>query len=213
MLRSLLPPAVAVAETRQDLLDELAPDEAHWVAHAVARRRSEFHTGRACARVALAELGIAPAAIPVGPQREPCWPTGVVGSITHCDGYRAAAAAPSDVVRSLGVDVERHRPLPDGVLDTVTDPGERATLTRLAAEDADIRWDVVLFSAKEAVFKTWFPVQRRWLGFEDATVDLDRAGTFTATVHGPTVAGGATYRGRWSASDDFVACAVVEPAS
>ena len=76
-------------------------------------------TGRALARQALAAIGIAPVPIPSGPQGEPRWPSGIVGSITHCAGYRACAVGHADSFAALGIDAERDVPLKDGVWETV----------------------------------------------------------------------------------------------
>ena len=47
-------------------------------------------------------------------------------------------------------------------------------LRRLAHEDSTVAWDRLLFSAKEAVYKAWYPLAERWLGFEDALIAIDR---------------------------------------
>ena len=62
------------------------------------------------------------------------------------------------------------------MLDAVSLPRERAELRVLPA---GLHWDRILFCAKEATYKAWFPVTRRWLGFEDAhiTFDVDEGGT------------------------------------
>jgi 4'-phosphopantetheinyl transferase EntD len=95
MLERILPPCAAVRSAREDIDTALFPEEEAMVARAVGKRRREFSTARACARDALVELGEPPQAIPTGPKGEPLWPPGVVGSITHCDGYRACAVAHS----------------------------------------------------------------------------------------------------------------------
>ena len=71
----------------------LYPEEAMAIERAVDKRRAEFTRGRACAREALSELGVPPQPIPVGTHRQPVWPLGVVGSITHCKGLVVAVAA------------------------------------------------------------------------------------------------------------------------
>jgi 4'-phosphopantetheinyl transferase EntD len=48
-----------------------------------------------------------------------------------------------------------------GVLDRISLPDERAMLGDLAAPGP--RWDLLLFSAKESVYKAWFPLTGRWL--------------------------------------------------
>jgi 4'-phosphopantetheinyl transferase EntD len=84
----------------------------------------------------------------------------------------------------------------------VSSETERALLGRLAAEHPDVSWDRVLFSAKESVYKTWFPLTGRWLGFEDAELEPAADGTFVARllVEGPTVDGAAvsSFAGRWA---------------
>ena len=95
------------------------------------KRRREFVTARRCAREALASLGQAPGPIGVGPSREPQWPAGLVGSITHTRGFRAAAVAPQSVVASIGIDAEQNEPLPDGVEKFVSVEGELEMLAAL----------------------------------------------------------------------------------
>ena len=67
------------------------PEEEPLIAKSVAKRRNEFITVRYCARLALEELGVPPVPILKGEKGEPCWPDGVVGSLTHCEGFRGAA--------------------------------------------------------------------------------------------------------------------------
>jgi 4'-phosphopantetheinyl transferase EntD len=179
VIEKVLPDGVAWAEEFGDRADAdavLFPDEAAAMARAVDKRRREFATGRSLAREALAGLGVAPASIPPGERGAPHWPPGIVGSITHCTGYRAAAVVRADRVRAIGIDAEPDRPLPDGVLDRVSLPGERAMLYDLGLGGlaaAGPRWDLLLFSAKESVYKAWFPLTGRWLGFEDAELTFD----------------------------------------
>src|SRR5690242_5958922 len=97
----------------------LFAEEAAAVAGAVAARRAEFAAGRSAARRALAELGIGPVALPVGERRMPVWPTGIVGSITHCVGLAAAAVAWADDLAALGIDVEPAIALDADVLEVV----------------------------------------------------------------------------------------------
>ena len=220
MIGTLLPAAVAVADARGPLPGEaLLPEEEQLVARAVEKRRSEFTTVRTCARIALAELGVGPVPLLSGPKREPLWPAGIVGSLTHCDGYRAAAVARDTDLASLGIDAEPHAALPDGILPRVSLPEERAHLRGLPA---GVHWDRLLFSAQESVYKTWFPLAREWLGFEDARLEFrpgpDPArGEFVATllVEGmPPVAGRTvdTFHGRYAVGGGLLATAISLPA-
>jgi 4'-phosphopantetheinyl transferase EntD len=189
-------------------------EEEPLIARSVAKRRNEFITVRYCARIALGELGFPPVAILKGDKGEPCWPDGVVGSLTHCAGYRGAVVGRGGVVRSVGVDAEPHDVLPDGVLDAISLPAERA---EIAALRAGVHWDRILFCAKEATYKAWFPLTKRWLGFEDAhiTFDVDgsgSAGSFESTilVDGAALSGPplSSLAGRWSVDQDLVLTAI-----
>lgn len=175
MIEALLPASAAVVEAFCDVPGEAPfPGEERLIDKAVESRRGEFVTARRCARSALAALGCsAPGPILSGSRREPLWPAGVAGSITHCAGYRAAAVARRDDVASIGIDAEPHDQLPEGVLDAVTLTPEREHLRRLAVEEPGVHWDRLLFSAKESIYKAWYPVTGRWLDFHDAEVRLN----------------------------------------
>jgi 4'-phosphopantetheinyl transferase EntD len=208
LIEEILPAAVVAAEAFGDDLSyaELFPEEEQMIARAVDKRRHEFTAGRACARQALAGLGLPPAPIPTGERGAPRWPAGIVGAITHCAGYRAAAVARAAEVTVVGIDAEPHDPLPEGVLDQIARPEELALLPVLRASAPKVCWDRLLFSAKESVYKAWFPVARRWLGFEDAVVTPDAdAGIFTARllVPAPPPLEG-TLHGRWMVRDGLV---------
>ncbi len=210
MLDRILPPEVRSAHTRADPPSaELFPAETALLTQAVEKRRQEFATVRHCARLALAELGVAPAPILPGVRGAPVWPDGIVGSMTHCAGYRAAAVARTSEVAGIGIDAEVHGPLPPGVLDLVTSASERAHLADLAASDPAVHWERLLFSAKEAVYKVWSPRTGEWLGFEEAELTFDPVReTFTARLPGPFF----TLTGRYVVADDLVGTAIVVPA-
>lgn len=225
----LLPAGTAVAESFGDPPPGapgtgLFPGEEAAVSKAVAKRRLEYATVRYCARRALADLGLPPTAILNGPKREPIWPEGVVGSMTHCDGYRAAALARTDLLRGLGMDAEPHGPLPDGVLGSIALPEELDHLAGLTGRHPAVHWDRLLFSAKESVYKTWFPIARCWLGFEEASIAFTpgpaespgsgatASGTFTARLlrSGLVLDGEPVDRltGRWLVGRDLVITAI-----
>ena len=185
MIETLVP-ASASAEMFSDAPEStMFSIEAAAVAGAVAERRREFGTVRYCARKALRDIGMP--AVPILPDvdRAPRWPVGVVGSMTHCAGYRAAAVARSGELCALGIDAEPHAAVPDEALDLILRDEERAGLLALADACPDPRWDRIFFCAKEAVYKAWFPLTGRWLDFADvsATVHLD--GTFRARLRVP----------------------------
>jgi 4'-phosphopantetheinyl transferase EntD len=215
LIEKILPGAVASAEAFDDPPDAvLYPGEAEVISRAVDKRRREFRTVRHCARQALRQLGLPPAPVLPGERGEPRWPSGVVGSMTHCGGYRAAALARSRDLRTLGIDAEPHQPLPAGVLDVIALDEEQDNLSGLATSDSVTCWDRILFCAKETVYKAWFPLTHSWLGFADAAVTINPGttdpteGTFTARllVAAPTSTGETLTRleGRWLRGDELV---------
>lgn len=217
MLERILPASATVTATREDLDAMLYPEEETAVGQAVEKRRREFTTARACAREALAQLGQPHQPIPSGSRGEPLWPAGIVGSITHCDGYRACAVARSSDLATVGVDAEPNQPLPDGVLEDIALPEEREWLRYLARQTPGTHWDRLLFSIKESVYKAWFPLAEKWLGFEDAVVAIDQQkGSFNAhlLVPGPYLEGRElrTFHGSWLVEDGLVLAAIAMPA-
>jgi 4'-phosphopantetheinyl transferase EntD len=218
MIEQILPAGAACAEAFTDPPGVvLFPEEQALVAGAAVKRRLEFTTARHCARRALDALGVPAAPLLPGERGAPRWPDGVVGSITHCPGYRAAAVARASQLLALGLDAEPDAPLPDGVLPRVTIPSERARLRALTAAAPGTSWDRLLFSAKEATYKAWYPLTGRWLGFEDADVTVDPAGgTFQVRllVPGPVVDGTplTAFRGRWLAEGGLLVAVVAVPA-
>ncbi|CAA0130391.1 4'-phosphopantetheinyl transferase Npt [Mycolicibacterium vanbaalenii] len=208
--------ALAAAELYTDP-KELAPlpEEEPLIARSVAKRRNEFITVRYCARQALVDLGVEPVPILKGDKGEPRWPDGIVGSLTHCEGFRGAAVGRREVVRSVGIDAEPHDVLPHGVLDAISLPVERRELQDMPT---GVHWDRVLFCAKEATYKAWFPLTHRWLGFEDAHIAFDvdgsgQAGTFTSQIlidpaaeSGPPLT---SLAGRWSVRNGIALTAIV----
>jgi 4'-phosphopantetheinyl transferase EntD len=216
LLSDVLPEKVAAAEMYSDPPDLTPlPEEEPLIAKSVVKRRNEFITVRYCARLALEELGVPAVPILKGEKGEPCWPDGVVGSLTHCEGYRGAAVGRNEIARSVGIDAEPHDVLPNGVLDAISLLAERAELADLPQ---GLHWDRILFCAKEATYKAWFPVTRRWLGFEDAhiTFTVDDGGITggfesrilidPSALAGPPLT---ALRGRWSVRDGLALTAIV----
>ncbi|MFZ2113133.1 MAG: 4'-phosphopantetheinyl transferase superfamily protein [Solirubrobacteraceae bacterium] len=213
MIELLLPAGVVAVETRGELDAKLFPEEHALIGNAVEKRRREFTTARACVRAALQKLGLPAVPVLSGERGEPLWPEGVTGSITHCQSYRACALARSSEILTIGIDAEPNEALPDGLLADIARPEELPELRRLSAERPDVHWDRLLFSAKESVYKAWFPLAKRWLGFEDASMTFDPgASSLTARllVAGPVLAGRplSGFSGRWMVSDGLILSAI-----
>ena len=138
-------------------LPELYPVEETLVAGASDARRREFAEARACAREALAALGVPPCPIPAGADGAPVWPEGVVGSITHKGGYRAAVVARAEDLAGIGIDAEPDERLPEGVLEAIATPRELDQVEELLERRGGVAWDRLLFCAKEAAVKAAHP--------------------------------------------------------
>ncbi|MET9770466.1 4'-phosphopantetheinyl transferase superfamily protein [Streptomyces sp. NPDC006415] len=234
MIGRVVPEGVARAEAFDDALPGL-PDPREL---ALLRGRPEatvrrFAAARACAHRCLAQLAVPPVPLLRTPDGGPKWPPGVVGSITHCAGYRGAVAARDDVWAALGVDAEPALPLPAGLLGLVATDPERRMVAELSRRTPEVPWDRLLFSAKESVYKAWHPATGRWIGTRAVEVALTADGSLTALVRPertqpppvrrrsavtatedgvPRPVGGAyPYRGRWHMGDGLLLTAVAVP--
>ncbi|MEU0303285.1 4'-phosphopantetheinyl transferase superfamily protein [Streptomyces sp. NPDC006175] len=201
----LLPSQVGTGSTFVDYdaaLTALYPQEAAAIAHARPKRRREYANARLCARRAMHELGVPPAPVVSGGRGEPLWPAGLVGSMTHCPGFRAAAIGRSAAFAGLGIDAEPDLPLPQDLLDFIALPQEREQVHAFTRAAPGVCWDRLLFSAKEAVFKVWFPLTGRPLDFAEADIRISPGSeSFSARllVPGPRVDGERVeeFNGRW----------------
>lgn len=217
-MAKLVPRQVHCVEMRTDVSPKtLFPSERVAVTRAVPTRQAEFATVRACARMALSELGIKPAPIGRGLSGAPIWPTGVVGSMTHCKRYRAAAVSLEGGAAAIGIDAEVHAPLPSGVIELVARPEEIIALEGLARDDPAVSWDRLLFSIKEAAYKAFFPLTGQQLSFTDVSVDVARAqGTFDADILVPGLGAPSCQlrcmRGLFDVGDDLLLTAVISGA-
>lgn len=185
-LRPLLPAAVVVIERREPGNPaDLLPAESHYVARARAKRLQEFAAGRACARAALGVFGVHGVALPAADDRQPVWPAGFLGSITHTAGFCAAAVARRSAIKALGIDSERvGAPTPD-IWSALCRAEELAWIDALPAADRPAAVTLV-FSAKEAFYKCQYPVAAEWLDFHDVRIEVAgwgaAAGVFTASA-------------------------------
>ncbi len=151
------------------LIDGLRIEEMPALAPMGLNRRAEFATARACARAALADLGV-DAAVPKRDGGSPAWPTGMAGSISHTRGYCVAVA--SGARHLIGVDVEEIGRISAGVERRILVDPERAALSDL---DSDVRQLqlATIFAAKEAFYKAHYEFEARYLGFDVIAVSLD----------------------------------------
>ena len=133
--------------------------------------------------------------------------------MTHCAGYAAAAVGPHPEISAIGIDAEPDAPLPDGVLELVATAAERDRLAVTQRVPDGPNWDRLLFSAKEALYKAWFPLVGEWLDHQEAEISFDlQDGTFTALLSGGLIVDGRQIRrlhGRWVRNRGILVTAVV----
>lgn len=211
--RGMLPPQISVAEIgNAKEAPSLFPSERTQAAAFTLERRYEFAMGRQCARAALAALGFPPTEIPAGRNREPVWPAGVRGSLSHASGAWAAAVALRSDILSLGLDIDTDEALPEETAEEIVRRDERAQPTPIGMPIE--LWEKIVFSAKESVFKAWFPATGTWLGFPDCRIGVEDSGTITAEVitARPTFWPKETL-GSWSVNAGYVRTSVWIPAA
>jgi 4'-phosphopantetheinyl transferase EntD len=166
---------VVAAELQGNASHELlTTDELGFISHCSPKRIEDFSAGRACAHRALTELGISGFSLLSASDRAPIWPPGVVGSITHTKGFRAAVVAPERGLCSLGLDCEGSGAVDEELWSRICAPPE---LERLAALDSVTAQHqaALIFASKEAFYKCQYPLTKAWVGFEDVVIDVDSA--------------------------------------
>ncbi|WP_439518896.1 4'-phosphopantetheinyl transferase family protein [Hydrogenophaga sp.] len=164
--------------------DSLWPEERSAVAHAIARRQREFAAGRQAARTAMQRLGHPAQAIPAHPDRSPCWPPGLIGSISHTTSVCIAVVGPQDAWTSIGIDIEAEGGVDESMWESICTTEECQQLrSKPPAQRALFATQV--FVAKEAFYKWRYPQRRVLLDFQDVSLQWDRGEThFRAVVHG-----------------------------
>ena len=211
-MKDLFPDGVVLVQADDDLAAEpLRPEEAADAVRMGAARRREYTLGRACARRALAGLGLDGAPLLRGADRAPRWPVGVIGSLTHTDGFCAAAVARQGELLGLGLDAESS-PLSARAALRVLDASERAQLDGLASPPAQ-GFATVAFSAKESIYKALYPLCGRKLVFGDAAIEIDpRAHAVHITLRAGGAGAlppGATIEGRYAVTPTCVVTSVI----
>jgi len=199
-LAELFPPTVASCLSDSVPADAtLLPQERDYTARMVEKRRNDFAHGRHCARRALKALGMTAAPITVGENREPIWPDGITGSISHTAGIAAAVAAHSSDLLAVGIDIELSAPLePD--------------IARMIRRPDETDWDglqdsKILFSIKESIYKCIYPQLGFFVDFQEMKVVKSGSDcSYTAIPQNPKIDSGLLehLRGRYSVDDDLI---------
>lgn len=141
------------------------------IVRSVPKRQAEFLAGRYAAALALqyfVPVRDQAVQVGIGDKRNPQWPSGVVGSISHVDSVAVCAVSRTADRDYLGIDVEyvMSAQVCREVAAMVATQQERE---RLSADGLSEREALTLiFSAKESLFKALYPSVRDYFGFEVA---------------------------------------------
>jgi enterobactin synthetase component D len=143
------------------------------LASAVRKRQMEFAAGRSCAREVLRHFSPEHAETPIasGPSREPLWPEGIVGAITHTGRCASVAVARARNAWGVGLDAEpwMNPDLALQLADQIAHRDEHAAVVQ-ATGFSFSQALTLIFSAKETVFKCLFPEVGRYFDFLDVAV-------------------------------------------
>jgi len=177
------------------------------------KRRAEFSLGRYCARRALSKFELE--SVPIlrnTESREPYWPKSIRGSITHSEGFAAAAVGMAKDVSGIGIDLESLSRVVDfNVRRHVCVDKEREFMESLTAKQAN-RYLRIIFSAKESIFKCFFPISKTYLSFQDAAIIIDEKKFEFSFVLSKECSGitsaGFQHSGRFSIKDDLLLTSV-----
>jgi 4'-phosphopantetheinyl transferase EntD len=207
-LEALFEGEVAAAELK-GLGDpaELLPEELVGQGRWVAKRVSQFAAGRQCARLAMGQLGVPSQPLIARPDRRPEWPAGVVGSISHCEGFACAVVARQSSLKSVGVDVEIAGAVEENLWPRVLTEEERAWIDPYPPADRRT-WATIFFSAKESFYKCQHPVTGHWLEFHGARISVLSAPGETAQIDLRIESQQAQLMGRGTVRDGIVYTAV-----
>ncbi len=142
------------------------------IERSVPRRQCEYFFGRLAASAALAEIGVENARVDTGSRREPIWPPGIVGSITHNARYAAASVAQAASWRGIGVDIEER--IAEEALASVEQIGLSADERQRLHAPGHPPYALAVtlaFSAKESFYKAIFPTVGRFVDFDAIRID------------------------------------------
>ncbi len=217
LLKGLLPEEVAFWEC--NILTPPLPlfdIETRAIQGAVPIRQREFRVGRSCARRALSALGLPPTAIPMGANREPVWPPGYIGSISHSRNYCVAAAAKSNSdLASLAIDIEIAGIVAADLACEICLPEEKDWLDHLDEAQMQLALTVI-FSAKECAYKCQYALTRRLIGFDAIAIAIDwRSGSYAAILQQPLppFCKGDKWQGRFHVAEGHVVTTMILPGS
>ena len=155
---------------RKSLFDEFSIPFADNLHRAVEKRQAEYLAGRYCAKNALRAINADVPIISSGKHREPLWPVGVVGSISHSSDTAVACVSKSPRILGIGIDLEK-------TIDSETcNKIERMILTDRDRKNMSHlimpkeKYFSLVFSLKESFFKAAFNQVGEYFDFDAISI-------------------------------------------
>ena len=137
---------------------------------AVNKRQAEYLAGRVVAKSAMSGLGLIYQDIPIGDDRSPVWPNGVLGSITHTGSRALCCVSLASDTSYLGIDIENKMSLQTcgQVEKMLLTKNEKLIILNTFNDIESIL--TLVFSAKESLFKALYPIVKIYFDFLDVEI-------------------------------------------
>lgn len=134
---------------------------------AMPKRKAEYLAGRYLCRLLLLSYGLPPLDIPIGKDRQPLWPEGWVGSISHSGNAAICCLIHRTQNQLIGIDIENWiaRSTALDISSSIINSHEYVLLSPLRTFEKIV---TLAFSAKESLFKALYPVVGRYFYFDVA---------------------------------------------
>ncbi len=191
-------------------------EEAYTQSIKAKQRRVEFLLGRACAHQALSAFQLSDSPILRDQNNAPIWPETVIGSIAHTQQKAVACAGKRTEIQGIGIDIEDlERSINPNIQRHVCLPQEKEWLARLPSDEL-LKYLKIIFSAKESIFKCFYPLSQVYLHFQDAHIEFGGDSSYfeftLLKTCGSEFRKGFQHQGTYQISQDMVLTAVWVPA-
>lgn len=173
--------------------------EAASIVDVVPKRRREFATARALAREGFERFfGLHDFNLLNDKNRAPIWPQGIAGSLSH-SSTRAWVALVDATYGTIGIDGENRGKL-ERKLWRLTLCDEEIAYLETLDPSVQERRALVIFSAKEALYKAQFPWTHKFVDFKTVQIRLEEDGSLLCILQRNIAPfqSGFVASGRWS---------------
>ncbi|MDB5133123.1 MAG: 4-phosphopantetheinyl transferase [Mucilaginibacter sp.] len=150
-------------------IEVLTPAEKALIGKAALKRQNDFSTGRHCARKALGRFGASDTEILTGEVKEPLWPAGFVGSISHSKKLTGAIVAKVENIAAVGLDVETIGGINHDMWDILFTYNEQVFLSTMGDREQAL-YSTLVFSFKEAFYKLQYPLTKQYVDFKEVGI-------------------------------------------